>query len=57
MKINIYRITPNKPMIYSLESARRFSEQTKVPYEIRIPNDKKTENADILSFAMVTFKL
>ena len=36
MKLNIYKRTPGKPMIYSLHSAREFLKQTKQPMEFRL---------------------
>ena len=37
MTINTYRVTPGKPMIWSLESARLFIESTVNPLSIRCP--------------------
>lgn len=34
MTLNIYRLEPGKPMIYSLESARSFIEQTKEEFQM-----------------------
>lgn len=33
--LNVYAITPGKPMVYSLESARKFLASTKNPLYIR----------------------
>jgi len=38
MTINAYRITPGKPMIWSLESAKAFLASTKQPLRIRTSN-------------------
>lgn len=40
MKINIYRRTRENAMVYSLESAKAFCEQSKRPIEIRIEKNK-----------------
>lgn len=36
MRLNVYKRTPGKPMIYSIDSAREFLKQTKNPMEIRL---------------------
>lgn len=36
--INAYRITPGKPMIWSLDSAREFLASTKQPLRIKTEN-------------------
>ena len=36
--LNVYRFTPGKPMIHSLESAREFLASTKQPLRIRTAN-------------------
>lgn len=36
MKLNVYKRTPGKPMIYSLHSAKEFLSQTKNPIEFRL---------------------
>ena len=41
MTLNIYRVEPGRPMIYSLASAKSFIEQTKHPIEIHTPDMKK----------------
>lgn len=41
MKLNIYKVTPGKPMVYNLDSAKSFLEQTKEPCEIRVSDPKE----------------
>lgn len=41
MRLNIYKRTFGKPMIFNLDSAAAFLEQTKEPMEIHGPEMKK----------------
>lgn len=48
--LNVYAFTPGKPMVYSLETARRFLASTKQPLYIRAPRGYYTICGDKVTY-------